>query len=164
MPTLLAAEVLEDSKIVTVATSIAVGESGALWTWGSGLYGQLAQLGDTKDRLVPTLVGSEEAFGGTKVRTAACGLDHTLVVTEAGELWACGKGAQGRLGLNDEQGRLVPTRVDPQHFAQAPTSAFAAGNSHSAAVTAGGVLYTWGKGEAFYPGAARRPWLHRSVC
>ena len=59
-------------------------------------------------------------------------------MTEAGELWACGQGAQGRQGLNDEQGRLEPTLVDPQHFAHAPIPVVAAGNSHSAAVTAGG--------------------------
>jgi hypothetical protein len=51
---------------------------------------------------------------------------------EAGELWTWGYGAQGRLGLNDGQDRLVPTRVDPQHFAHAPISAVA--------VTAGGAL------------------------
>ena len=80
--------------------------------------------------------------------TVACGYDHTLVVTEEGEMWAWGKGAQGRLGLNDEQVRLVPTRLDPQHFAHAPISAVAACNNHSAAVTAGGALYTWGKSDA----------------
>jgi hypothetical protein len=41
----------------------------------------------------------------------------------------------------------VPTRVDPQHFAHAPISAVAAGEHHSATVTAGGALYTWGRGE-----------------
>ena len=87
------------------------------------------------------------------MRTISCGLEHTLAVTEAGELWAWGQGAQGRLGLNDGQDRLVPTRVDPQHFAHAPISAVAAGESHSAAVTAGGALYTWGKGEAEHTGS-----------
>ena len=91
-----------------------------------------------------TLVGTEEVFEGSQVRTIACGSEHTLAVTEAGELWAWGQGAQGRLGLNDGQDRLVPTRVDPQHFARAPISAVAAGFEHSAAVTAGSALYTYG--------------------
>jgi hypothetical protein len=150
--TLLAAEVFEGSKIVTVSAgdyhTMAVGVNGSLWAWGLGSYGQLG-LGDTNKRLVPTLVGAEEMFGGSKVRTVACGDAHTLAVTEAGELWAWGLGVQGRLGLNDEQRRLMLTRVDPQHFAHAPICAVAAGESHSAAVTAGGALYyTWGKGEA----------------
>jgi len=151
VPTLLAAEVFKGSKIVTVAAggfhTMAVGVNGALWAWGQGFSGQLG-LGDTNDRLVPTLVGAEEVFGGSQVRTISCGGVHTLAVKEAGELWAWGQGAQGRLGLNDGQDRLVPTRVDPQHFAHAPISAVAAGFDHSAAVTAGGALYTWGQGEA----------------
>lgn len=92
-------------------------------------------------------------FGGSQVRTISCGGVHTLAVTEAGELWAWGQGAQGRLGLNDGQPRLVPTRVDPQHFAHAPISTVAAGYSHSAAVTSGGALYTWGQGEAWPTGS-----------
>ena len=110
-----------------------------------GYSGQLG-LGDINDRRVPTLVGAEEVFGGSKVRTIACGYFHTLVVTEAGDLWAYGHGAQGD--------RLVPTRVDPLHFAHAPISAVAACESHSAAlaVTEGGALYTWGQGEAVYTG------------
>ena len=119
---------------------MAVGVNGALWGWGAGSYGQLG-LGDTNKRLVPTLVGAEEVFGGSKARTVACGPYHTLVVTEAGELWAYGQGAQGRLGINDEQDRLVPTRVDPLHFSHAPISAIAAGDYHSAAVKAGGALH-----------------------
>ena len=61
------------------------------------------------------------------VSMAACG--HTLVVTEAGELWAWGERTQGQLGLNNGQG------------------------SHSAAMTAGGALCTWGRSEAKYTGS-----------
>ena len=146
VPTLLAAEVFEGSMIVTVAAggyhTMAVGVNGRLWAWGLGSSGQLG-LGDTNNRM-----GAEEVFEGSKVRTVACGDSHTMAVTKAGELWAWGYGARGRLGLNDGQDRLVPTRVDPQHFAHAPISAVAAGFQHSAAVTAGGALYTWGKGKA----------------
>jgi alpha-tubulin suppressor-like RCC1 family protein len=75
VPTLLAAEVFEGSKIVTVAAggahNMAVGVNGRLWTWGWGSFGQLG-LGDTNNRQVPKLVGAEEVFGGSKVRTVAC--------------------------------------------------------------------------------------------
>jgi alpha-tubulin suppressor-like RCC1 family protein len=163
VPAMLSAEVFEGSTIVTVAAgddyTMAVGVNGRLWAWGFGSSGQLG-LGDTNDRLVPMLVGAEEVFGGSKVRTVACGHVHTLAVTEAGELWAWGYGAQGRLGLMMIvlwQDRLVPTRVGPQHFAHAPISAVAAGYSHSAAVTAVGALYTWGKGEAGHSPGSQVP-------
>ena len=52
VPTLLAAEVFEGSKIVTVAAggcyTMAVGENGALWAWGMGANGQLAWATRTK--------------------------------------------------------------------------------------------------------------------
>ncbi len=166
VPKLVAPELFDGRRMVTVDAggchTMAVGENGALWAWGLGFYGQLG-LGDTNNRLVPTLVGAEEVFGGSKVRTVAGGGFHTLVVTEAGELWACGQGAQGRLGLNDEQDRHVPTRVDPQHFAHAPISAVAAGDSHSAVVTAGGSLYSWGRVVEGEAGGAQQGAMSGSV-
>ena len=130
VPTLLAAEVFEASKIVTVCRRGLANHGRGRERSALGVRLRIlrpAGLGDINNRRVPTLVGAEKVFGGSKVRMAACGYFHTLVVTEAGELWACGQGAQGRLGLNDGQDRLVPTRVEPQHFAHAPISAIAAG-------------------------------------
>lgn len=148
LPTLLCAEPFRASRVASVAAgdchTLAVDDDGALWAWGNGAHGQLC-LGDQQNRLLPTLA---EAFGGSRVRAAACGDAYTLVLTEAGELWAAGRGARGRLGLADEDDRLVPARVDPRHFAHAPLCAVAAGECHSAAVTEGGELYTWGRGEA----------------
>jgi len=123
----------------------ALTEDGAIWTSGAGNYGQLGLV------LLPTRLGPE-AFGGSPVvlvRMAACGLCHTLVLTEDGVVWTFGEGEFGRLGLDDEDGRLVPTRVDPQRLAGAQVSTVAAGLGHSAAVTEGGALFTWGRGEAF---------------
>ena len=40
--------------------------------------------------------------------------------------------------------------VGPEHFAGASVATVAGGVDHSAAVTEGGALYTWGKGEASY--------------
>ena len=56
-------------------------------------YLRPAGLGDTFDRLVP-MVGTEEVFAGSQVRTIACGGEHTMGVTESGEL---GRGASERM-------------------------------------------------------------------
>ena len=117
-----------------------------LWVWGFGGYGQLG-LGDRDDRMVPTRLGAWEVFGLSLVRMAACGGLHTLVATEEGVVWAFGRGEHGRLGLNNKDDRLVPTRVDPQRFGGAQVATVAGGAYHSAAVTEGGALFTWGKGK-----------------
>ena len=81
--------------------TVAVTAGGRLYTWGKvGLVRcGLATGRHLFDRLVPTLVGAG-AFGGSAVVMAACGQStHTLVVTQDGALWACGRGSAGRLGL-----------------------------------------------------------------
>ena len=140
-------------KVVLVAAgnghTVALTKDGVLWVWGDGSCGQLG-LGDTNHRLVPTRLGAGEVFGGSLVRMAACGYFHTLVVTVGGSVWTWGKGEGGQLGLNDEQNRTTPMLVGPEHFAGASVATVAGGYEHSAAVTEGGALYTWGHGE--FPG------------
>lgn len=80
---------------------------------------------------------------------AACGGSHTLAVS-GGVLWSWGRGEDGRLGVADSNNRLVPTAVDPHHFGGDRVVAAAGGQVHSAAVTARGALYTWGRGRTNY--------------
>jgi len=147
VPMQLAGEALGGAAAVLVAAgalhTVAVTREGELWVWGHGLYGQLG-LGDRANRLAPTLVGAEEGFGELQVLTVACGYLHTLAVTKDGALWTFGHGEDGALGHNDHTPRLVPTRIEAQHFGNAKIVSTAGYRSHSAAVTEEGTLYTWG--------------------
>jgi len=149
VPTLLAPECFDDSKIVMVAAgrsyTVAVAEDGAPWVWGWNWFGQLG-LGDCEHRWAPTRLGTEATFGGSRVHMAACGSSHTLFVTQEGRLWACGNGRKGQLGLNDRNERRVPTRVEKQNFGGARIIAVDGGKNHTAALTEEGALYTWGQG------------------
>ena len=150
VPTLLAGQALGGAAAVLVVAggyhTVAVTIQGELWVWGSGSLGQLG-LGDEANRLEPTLVGAEEAFGELQVLTVSCGHFHTLAVTKDGTLWTFGHGHQGALGHNDRNDRLVPTRIEAQHFGNSKivSVACACGTLHSAAVTEQGTLYTWGR-------------------
>ena len=114
-------------------------------TWGEGCFGKLGH-DDTGNRPVPTLVGAG-AFGGSAVVMAACGPEHTLAVPRDGTLWACGRGSDGRLGLDDERDRHVFQRVGAGEFGEARIVSAAAGLRHSVAVTEDGTLWTWGANE-----------------
>ena len=59
-----------------------------------------------------------------------------------GRVWAFGHGGFGRLGVGDARRRMVPTLVEDLEYV---SKAFAAAY-HSLAITAGGYLYTWGRG------------------
>ena len=142
-------------RVVFVAAggdhTVAATAGGRLFTWGACVYGQLGH-GDFVARLVPTLVRgpTEPAFGGSTVVMAACGLGHTLVVTQDGALWACGYACIGQLALNDVgylASRHAFERVGAGVFGGARVVAAAAGLFHSAAVTEDGALWTWGHGD-----------------
>jgi len=147
VPTLLAGEALGGAAVVLVTAgsghTLAVTLDGELWVWGCGEEGQLG-LGYEANRLAPTLVAAQAAFGGSPVLMVACGDWHSLVVTKDGALWTFGSGYDGALGHNDRNNRLVPTRIEAQHFGNANIVSVAGGVSHSAAVTEEGTLYTWG--------------------
>jgi alpha-tubulin suppressor-like RCC1 family protein len=122
VPEMLARQLFSDSSVVLVsagaAHSVAVTLDGALWAWGNGEFGRLG-VGDVSNRLIPTRVGVDDAFGGfggSGVLLAACGDKHTLAVTNDGTLWSWGRGERGELGHNDRAMRIIPTRVDADHF------------------------------------------------
>ena len=123
----------------------AVTAEGRLYTWGAGYYGQLGQ-GTLANMLVPTLVRAG-GLEGAPALMVACGSDHTLAVTRAGALYACGAGRYGQLGLNDKEDRTVFERVGLPVLSDARIVTASAGWFHSAAVTEDGALFTWGGGQ-----------------
>ena len=152
-----------DAPVVFLAAgahhSMSVAEDGAVHTWGNGASGQLGH-GDKLPRLTPTLV-SRGAFGGEgrrrdagQVLMGACGAFHSLAITRAGQLFSWGAGADSQLGHGDCECCVVPTLVDPRHFARASDKrgacvcSVAAGYMHSVCVTLDGRMYSWGAGNA----------------
>nr|PNR62310.1 hypothetical protein PHYPA_000734 [Physcomitrium patens] len=69
------------------------GRLSVCWTFGQGENGQLGQ-GTTVNQSYPAPV---EGLPNERLRTVACGLFHTAVVTEIGDVWVWGM--EGGLGL-----------------------------------------------------------------
>ena len=80
------------------------------------------------------------------MRQVAAGWEHTGIVTDAGDLLMCGCGEAGRLGLGDEDDRTTPTLVARAVFDGEAVLMVACGYAHTAAVTEGGGVYTFGYG------------------
>ncbi|XP_075998044.1 putative E3 ubiquitin-protein ligase HERC3 [Genypterus blacodes] len=85
-------------------------KDGAVFTFGSGQYGQLGHNSFT-DELHPRLVAE---LSEAKVTKIACGRYHTLVLTESKQVYAFGCGDQGQLGGSQHQPvpLLVPLSQD----------------------------------------------------
>ena len=120
--------------------SLALAMGGEVYAWGYGGEGQLGQ-GDESSRAAPTLI---EELLHERVACIAVGDDHALAATEAGALYSWGYGIDGRLGLAEAEGRLLPELVSA--LTGVVVEGVAAGRWHSLARTADGALYSWGGG------------------
>ena len=127
------------------AHTVVTGEDGSVFAFGYGPRGRLGT-GDTACRLAPTRVGGLPPLSGP-VRQVAAGFYHTGIVTEAGDLLMCGLGDDGRLGLGDEDNRTTPTLVARALFHGGAVLMAACGYAHTAVLTEGGGVYTFGDGE-----------------
>jgi alpha-tubulin suppressor-like RCC1 family protein len=89
---------------------------------------------------------------------AACGALHTAIVTEQGELYVCGTGTSGQLGLGttDDQiwgtrpythAQVLPKRVGGREMFGGAVVMVACGERHTAAVVQDGSVWTFGGGE-----------------
>uniref|UniRef100_A0A8C9A9I2 X-linked retinitis pigmentosa GTPase regulator n=1 Tax=Prolemur simus TaxID=1328070 RepID=A0A8C9A9I2_PROSS len=119
-------------------TAIVTGNN-KLYMFGSNNWGQLG-LGSKSAVSKPTCV---KALKPQKVRTAACGRNHTLISTEGGIVYAAGGNNEGQLGLGDTDERDTFHLISfftPQH----KIKQLSAGSNTSAALTEDGQLFMWG--------------------
>ncbi|XP_048488841.1 E3 ubiquitin-protein ligase MYCBP2 [Plutella xylostella] len=92
--------------------------------------------------------------GGHRIAAVACGLHHTVLMTEHGEVLTFGSNQCGQLGAGDISAhhRIVKVRV-PR------ASSIAAGSNHTAILTREGELYTFG---SYQKGSLGRPRIEES--
>jgi alpha-tubulin suppressor-like RCC1 family protein len=129
--------------------SAAVTRNGDLYTWGSARYAQLGQSMDTfVMRSTPTLASffREE---GIRIRMVACGTQHTVCLSDDGQVFIWGNNAEGYLGLDgDVEDRKVETQpIRMTSLSQRGVVFIACGNFHSIALTKEGELFSWGAGR-----------------
>ncbi|KAG7033821.1 Ultraviolet-B receptor UVR8 [Cucurbita argyrosperma subsp. argyrosperma] len=120
--------------------SVVVTDTGALLTFGWGLYGQCGQ-GNTNDLLRPTFVSS---LSGTQVENISAGLWHTLCITAEGLIYVFGGNQFGQLGTGADQGETVPRLLDAPILGSKRAKRISCGARHNAVLTDDGQLFSWG--------------------
>ncbi|CAM9510251.1 unnamed protein product [Ectocarpus sp. 4 AP-2014] len=117
---------------------------------------------------------------GALVVRAACGRDHSAIVTNDGRIWTFGSGLHGQLGLGTVgETSSIPTVVDALIGVgtMRPDGSFtgmetvACGAWHTAALSTTGDVYTWGWARfgalgpsPFVAGSPRRPQQDTTAC
>ncbi|CAE7749545.1 Herc4 [Symbiodinium sp. CCMP2592] len=77
-----------------------------------------------------------------QITRAACGREHSLLLSLQGLVFSFGEGRRGQLGLGNVQSASTPTCLEALAHLQA--SDIAAGSVHSCTVTTFGNVFTWG--------------------
>ena len=126
--------------------TLAITSAGALYAWGfNNTQGQLGD-GSQLARSSPVQIGTSS---WSKI---SAGNSHTAGITITGALFTWGDSFYGQLGIGINGGGAgVSRKLSPVQVASSITpasyssySTVSAGNSHTAAITTSGALYTWG--------------------
>jgi len=138
-------ETLARVEVITVgcrSTNAAVDDRGRLFTWGraTGLGYELNP--ETEIQLTPKWV---DALSEDRVVGVARASSLTLVVTDAGAVFSCGKCSSGTLGHGSFRWtEVLPRRIEALEKTGRRFFAVAAGLSHGLALTEEGQVYGWG--------------------
>ncbi|XP_042876756.1 E3 ubiquitin-protein ligase HERC2-like isoform X6 [Penaeus japonicus] len=144
-PTLVSA--LKGERVLDVACgsgdaqTIAVTDSGVVYSWGDGDYGKLGRGGSDGSK-VPKLV---DKLQGQEICRVFCGAQFSLALSKNGSLFTWGKGDNHRLGHNSEEHIRYPRQV--KALAGKKVREVAVGCMHSVVLTEDGEVYVWGRND-----------------
>eukprot|EP00475_Leptophrys_vorax_P020823 TRINITY_DN2857_c0_g1_i1.p1 TRINITY_DN2857_c0_g1~~TRINITY_DN2857_c0_g1_i1.p1 ORF type:complete len:229 (-),score=55.92 TRINITY_DN2857_c0_g1_i1:11-697(-) len=131
-------------KIATGWThSLALTEEGVVFSWGLGLYGALGQ-GDNVPKHIPRAI---ETLESVTIVDICCGVWHSAVVSDIGDVYTFGLNHHGQLGIGSSTSiagvpRLVEFSEDGGD--DVVVKQIACGSRHTVAVTEDGALCGWG--------------------
>ena len=113
-------------------------------SFGIGVHGRLGH-GHTLAVSAPQRIESLQHL--KKARSVVAGGSHSIVLMDDGATYSFGYGRNGQLGHGNRKDQLTPRRIlsadadGPQRW-----TSIAAGNHHSLALSADGVLWSFGRG------------------
>ncbi|XP_078173003.1 regulator of chromosome condensation (RCC1) family protein isoform X3 [Carex rostrata] len=153
-----------NAKIVEISAgyhhSCAVTEDGMLFVWGNNSSGQLG-LGKKGDKYVakPAKI---DCLVDVKVKMATLGSEHSIAVTDKGEVLSWGEGRAGKLGhghrssffgVFSSTSEYMPRLI--KNLDGLKVKSIAAGMLHSACIDEGGSVFLFGERTASKMGFTR---------
>jgi len=131
---------LGQCRVVQVAAgsahSMALGQDGRLWGWGSNGFGQLG-IGTFDDRDLPI-----EVAALSDVTSVGCGSAHVMALAANGDLWVWGGNGRGQLGNGGSAHVSLPFHL------LTGAVVVGAGHWHSLAVLDDDRVLAWGENGA----------------
>ncbi|KAK9981413.1 hypothetical protein ABG768_000946 [Culter alburnus] len=136
---------LENRQVIQIACgdqhSMALTKDGQLFVWGENSHGQL---GLKKEHPGSPSAQQVKSLCGIPLAQISAGGDHSFVLSLSGVVFGWGKNSAGQLGLGDTTDRHVPTVVNSLN--RKKTVSISCGGEHTATLSKGGTVFTFGSG------------------
>lgn len=145
---------------IPVACSCTLPRTGEVFAWGSNASLQIGTSGDGTDQYprrvsiggAGVLDNNFRMIGASSHHASIATADrHSLFASSEGRLRVVGTSRFGALGLGQKSAAVSPTVVHAGGLDKVFVVSVAACATRSAAISACGVLYVWGKGESAIP-------------
>ncbi|XP_010532866.1 PREDICTED: ultraviolet-B receptor UVR8 [Tarenaya hassleriana] len=133
-----------------------VSDTSSLFTCGDGSFGQLGH-SDNTSHCYPAKVSY---FANKHVKMVACGMRHSLVLSTGfpgNQVHAFGSGKRGQLGVSSDLTKSINLPRVVSGLEGVEIVRISANGDHSAALSANGELFTWGRGFQGCTTDARTP-------
>ncbi|XP_076028585.1 E3 ubiquitin-protein ligase HERC2 isoform X2 [Oratosquilla oratoria] len=145
IPTLVTA--LKGERVVDVACgsgdaqTVAVTDSGLVYSWGDGDYGKLGRGGSDGSK-VPKLI---DRLQGQEICRVYCGAQFSLALSKSGTLFSWGKGENFRLGHGSEEHVRFPKQI--KALSGKKVCEVGVGSMHVSVLTEEGEMFVWGRND-----------------
>ncbi|XP_056322199.1 E3 ISG15--protein ligase HERC5.2 [Danio aesculapii] len=136
---------LDNRQVIQIACgdqhSMALTKDGQLFVWGENAHGQL---GLKKEQAGTQSPQHLQSLYGIPVAQISAGGNHSFVLSLSGAVFGWGSNSAGQLGLGDTTDRFVPTVV--KSLSGKKTVSISCGGEHTATLSKGGTVFTFGSG------------------
>lgn len=144
-PTSITNQFALGDKVVQVSAlgwhSLALTESGRVYSWGANDYGQVGNSTTIDVKNPMDITDRLKLPAGHHVVKIYAGYDNSYALTNRGEVYAWGKNIYGQIATGDRKNVLAPRKID-YDFKGSVINIVA--DSNVLALTDSGHLYTWG--------------------
>jgi E3 ubiquitin-protein ligase HERC3 len=125
--------------------SLARTSDGGLYSWGDNTDGQLGTGNNTASNVPVAVAG----LGGKLVAEVEAGVFHAVVLTTLGEVYAFGRGLNGRLGNGTTTSSNLPVQAGTTGAMSGKAIIqISATRHHTLALSSEGKVYAWGANDA----------------